>query len=351
MTIDENLYFKLNQKYFLELKDLVKNHPRSYFKLLKAKYVRSFKKTLSYLYEWICEVTPKLKDEHYLISTKVNWILNGRIDFPKCEICEKQICLMHNIQLNSSYPRFCNKCIHDYVGQKAKESFERHQIEDPCWYDKVDAKRKATNLKMHGNPKWNNMEKNVQTCLNRYGVDNVRKTVFCKQQIKQTKKDKYGNENYVNVEKAKITNHSKRGVDWPMQDPEVRKKSATKYLYDNKSFDSKGELCYYIWLTDKNMSFQYQPNVRFKYSYSGKDHWYMPDFLVEGQYIEIKGDQFFKEDGTMQNPYDHLQDAIYEAKHQCMLKNNVKILRYNEYNKFVIYVNETYGNDFIKKCK
>ena len=79
----------------------------------------------------------------------------------KCEICGKYICLKHNVQLNSSYTRFCNKCVHKYVGQKAKESFEKHQIEDPYWYDKVDAKRKATNLKMHGNPKWNNMEKNI----------------------------------------------------------------------------------------------------------------------------------------------------------------------------------------------
>ena len=41
----------------------------------------------------------------------------------------------------------------------------------------------------------------------------------------------------------------------------------------------------------------------------------MPDFLVDGHYVEIKGDHFFKKDGTMQNPYDHRQDGLYEAKH------------------------------------
>ena len=29
----------------------------------------------------------------------------------------------------------------------------------------------------------------------------------------------------------------------------------------------------------------------------------------------------------MINPYDRSQDNIYEAKHQCMIKNNVKIFK------------------------
>lgn len=33
-----------------------------------------------------------------------------------------------------------------------------------------------------------------------------------------------------------------------------------------------------------------------------RKHWYMPDFKVNNQFIEIKGYHFFKSDGTMQNP-------------------------------------------------
>lgn len=81
------------------------------------------------------------------------------------------------------------------------------------------------------------------------------------------------------------------------------------------NFDSIYEIAYYIWLKDHNTAFEYEPIVKFKYVYDGKEHWYMPDFLVDGHYVEIKGDHFFKEDGTMQNPYDHRQDDLYEAKH------------------------------------
>ena len=34
-------------------------------------------------------------------------------------------------------------------------------------------------------------------------------------------------------------------------------------------------------------------------------HKYIPDFEIDGMFIEVKGDHFFKLDGTMQNPYDH----------------------------------------------
>ena len=53
----------------------------------------------------------------------------------------------------------------------------------------------------------------------------------------------------------------------------------------------------------------------------------------------------------MQNPFDHSQDGLYEAKHQCMLKNNIKILKSNEYNAYIRYVESAYGKKFLNSCK
>lgn len=50
----------------------------------------------------------------------------------------------------------------------------------------------------------------------------------------------------------------------------------------------------------------------------------------------------------MQNPFDHSQDEIYEAKHQCMLKNYIKIFRYNTYKKYLKYVDNNYGKNYLK---
>jgi len=76
-------------------------------------------------------------------------------------------------------------------------------------------------------------------------------------------------------------------------------------------------------------------------------------------YFEIKGDHFFK-NGKMICPFKHhgWNDARYayecekyEAKHQCMLQNNVIILKSAEYLMFVEYVNSKIGSNFYKQLK
>ena len=89
----------------------------------------------------------------------------------------------------------------------------------------------------------------------------------------------------------------------------------------------------------------------FYYEFDRSKHAYEPDFLIEGHLVEVKGDHFFKENGTMQNPYDHSQDSLYEAKHQCMVENGVEIWRANEYSKYVNYIEAKYGKDYLKKFK
>ena len=42
-----------------------------------------------------------------------------------------------------------------------------------------------------------------------------------------------------------------------------------------------------------------------------------------------------------------MECAKYEMKHQCMLINNVKILRSAEYSKFLDYVSSKYGKDYL----
>ena len=67
--------------------------------------------------------------------------------------------------------------------------------------------------------------------------------------------------------------------------------------------------------------------------------------------FELKGDQFFDDNGIMQNPFDHSMNKIFEAKQQCMIKNDVVILRSSDYYMFELYVKQTYGNEYLKKFK
>lgn len=66
---------------------------------------------------------------------------------------------------------------------------------------------------------------------------------------------------------------------------------------------------------------------------------YKPDFIVEGKITEVKGDHFFK-NGKMICPWKHKNDTpekiewrngLFEAKHQCMIRNGVIILKQKEF--------------------
>lgn len=106
-------------------------------------------------------------------------------------------------------------------------------------------------------------------------------------------------------------------------------------------FDSTWEVKVYEFCMDNGIPVEYSPSISYNYEYGGKTWTYHPDFKINGRIYEVKGDNFFRiNDSTGQeemfNPYRNpdwsderyeWECGKYEAKHQCMLKNNVTILR------------------------
>ena len=215
-------------------------------------------------------------------------------------------------------------------------SLKNHNVMWPTQSEISKQHTKETNLKLRGveyvlqDPKVR--EQSIKTSQAHYGVDFPSQSKEFRMHVEQTNVKKYG-------------------YAYPMQNPEYRKQVQKRYKYNNFTFDSLPELAIYIWCKDHNIDFQYQPNITFEYEFDGKYHIYEPDFLIEGKLIEIKGDQFFKDDGTMQNPWDHSQDALYEAKRQCMLKNMVEIWKSKDYKKYLRYITHTYGKDYLRQFK
>ena len=252
-----------------------------------------------------------------------------------------------------------------------------HRNKTPEQREISKLKRQETCLKLYGDKNYNNKEQAQQTMLEKYGGTTTL-TSNLKQKVQQTNIKRYGGvspmcstvivnklkETYIQnnggmgfasesvLEKYKINYKEKFGVENSSQNPLVRRKQATKYKYKNINFDSKPEIAYYIWLKDNNIDFEYQPNVKFEYLYENKLYYYIPDFKVENEYIEIKGLQFFKNydiKETMINPFDRTQDAKYEAKHQCMIKNNVKIITNTKI--YEDYIKNKYGKTYLDSFK
>ena len=223
----------------------------------------------------------------------------------------------------------------------------------------IKDKATETNVKKYGapNPLSLNTEpykKRNETVQKKYNVSNVFQDEQVKEKCKKAWINNYGVDNPSKSEKVldriEKTNLKKYGVEWFSQTPEFATLRSTKFMYDSKSFDSSWELAFYIYCIDNNKTIT-RPTKKFAYDYNGTTHYYHPDFEVDGKLYEIKGSQFFKKDGTMQNPYNHELDGLFEAKHQCGLKNGVIFITNEDIKKYFNYVNSTYTKDFINLFK
>ena len=138
-----------------KLRFWVKTFPKSYFKKIKAR------KNLEVL-KYVEENTPLLSDPYYLISTKVFWIINGIVDFPKCVVCGRPI--KKNIKVTEGYPKHCSpKCLaaDEIVKLHKEEAFSRkygNGIINPFQSEVVKKQIAATMLEKYGKTSYTQTE-------------------------------------------------------------------------------------------------------------------------------------------------------------------------------------------------
>lgn len=221
---------------------------------------------------------------------------------------------------------------------KAKQTFKQHKDSDENFLRHINEKTRQTKLKNHGDPTFTNPEKNKQTRLKnnngiyetakqkekrlatfannhdghrtpfsipnvrrsiaqhnleKYGAETVLKCDEIKQKIKQTLLEKYGIDHIwksdIHKEKARDTMLQKYGT------LNIRK---CCYDYDNEQFDSEWELIVWIYFKEHGAKLKRNPKI-FEYEFNGKLHKYVVDMQIDNLLVEVKGDMFFKEDGTM----------------------------------------------------
>jgi hypothetical protein len=254
-----------------------------------------------------------IKDKEYLRESLYR--LENHIEIPPvCKTCGQSL-KFHN----NSYSKYCSrKCSNN-------DNEVREKIQKSCSKSLLNIyKFKGDEIK----------EKRLNTLSEKYGEKLQSSSPFSVKEIqKQAKKvikERYGTE-YITkipeiVKKIKKTCLERYGAENITQTNDYAKYHHKRVEYNGLTFDSGWEVIVYQYCINHNLNFEYQPNIQFKYYYKGKEKIYQPDFLIEGKLYEVKGDQFFEGD-KMINPYDRTMDDIYELKHQCMLDNNVVILR------------------------
>jgi len=188
-----------------------------------------------------------------------------------------------------------------------------------------------------------------QTCLAKYGVEYASSSKEIQEKIKQNCLIKYGVESTNQLPSVKLKKEQTLLRKYGKQFHELSKRN--KYYYDNTYFDSSWELAYYYYLKTNKINFIYHPKTFFEYlDAAGKSRKYFPDFLVENQLVEIKGDYFFK-DGKLMNPYttNIIEELKTKNKYKCMIENNIKILIHKDLKDIIKFSSKALGG--FKKFK
>ena len=232
----------------------------------------------------------------------------------KCKSCQKIVSMsLRSLMKKKSF--LCRDCLWKENSKNIDWAAARQKGWSKITPDinkKRIEKMKQTKKDKYGDENYNNYITSVETTLNKYGYK-----YFDYNKVFKTNLKKYGNRCSLHGkeihEKVVKTCLKKYGVP-----SLVTAKSL--YKYDNYSFDSSWELLLYIYLKNNNISFEYHPKIYFKY---GDNKKYYPDFIIENKIYEIKGEQFFIND----KPIYKLNNKSWKDKYDCMISNNVIILR------------------------
>lgn len=218
---------------------------------------------------------------------------------------------------------------------------------------------KDTRLAKYGDANYVNLQQRKCTNIERYGVSCVLNTQDSITKRVQNYKELMENPEYANWRRSLKTGESNgmygkhhteesklkmkhvgadNGMYGKHHTAEAKMKMSTnrrgpkkqRYEQDGLLFDSTLEVQYYNLLKSSDLSYTYLRGTKklLYYDKTGKSHTYWPDLEINGKLVEIKTKAAFNENGIMYNhrSKDRSLDYVYEAKHNCMISNNVIIL-------------------------
>lgn len=218
---------------------------------------------------------------------------------------------------------------------------EKHQRSNKCketWFNKTPEEKKALR------------QKAVKKYWDWWSTLSEEEQIAWKKEIRQKSIKKYWYDKSIEERLAINKKRSETYQNKTLEEKRaIRFKACKKYKTNNslEMFDSSWELAVWIYAKDNSIDIVREP-VGLEYVHDGKKRTYYPDFLFEGKLIEIKGTHFFKEDGTMQNPFDHSKDALFEAKHQCGLRHGVLFWGKEDVQFALNYMEQEYGKNWVQ---
>lgn len=268
-----------------------------------------------------------------------DWYRSDRFKNKSKETCEAKYGVKYFVQSDKFKETSSETCMKNFGVKHISLSKE--------WRDEV---KETCRRKYHADSPFESKEireKIRKSCMEHLGVENPFLSIEIQERTRASIMQNNGGLGFASPDilmKAEQTSFERYGVRHFAESEEYYKKRQRKFKsekYPELRFDSRWEVKVYEFCKDNNISIEYSPKISYEYSYDGTTYTYHPDFLINGKVYEVKGDNFFRTNKStgkeeMFCPYGRKKlgeekwnwlCGKFEAKHQCMLKNNVPILR------------------------
>jgi hypothetical protein len=219
-------------------------------------------------------------------------------DDGKCKICKKETQFTN--RLDDGYYNCCGiECVNKYKHLRTREvTLEKYGVKCLFSLKEKQEKAKQTKKEKYGNENYNNREKSKRTCLKKYNTECYVQTKKFKEKSKQTCLKNYGVTNPTKskkiIEKSIQTCLKNYGVEHPSQNTEICQKAIKSrlyiyhYLHTNITYQGSYEFDFLKKHLDKYPDIQNAPSI--KYIFNEKNKVYHPDFYIPSKnlIIEIK---------------------------------------------------------------
>lgn len=218
----------------------------------------------------------------------------------------------------------------------------------PICTKEIRNKAENTKYEKYGDKNYNNRDKYIRTCLEKYSKDSTNKVDEIKEKKIKSHLKKYGVINNSMTEECKNklrqTNLERYGVEYPMQVEEFfykQQKSSLKikkYKDTDLYYQGTYELDFLNYCEDNNILSIVERGKTINYMFENKNKIYYPDFFIDEMnlIIEIKSSYFYKK----------YEDKNISKKNKCLeLGYNYIMILDKKYNFFEYYI--TLINDSI----
>lgn len=233
---------------------------------------------------------------------------------------------------------FASKEIQEKIKEKNKRNLG---VEYPMQNKKCVEKAQQTNLEKYGE-KYNFCEEDIHNKAVEKSIsdESIKKRVEntdyeeIARKVSEKRKNETEEQKNHRIEESKKTNLERYGSEWYQQTEEFISESHKKYIYQNERFDSSWEVAYWIWCKDNKKDIK-RNTKKYKLP-SGR--YIIPDFIVDGRLVEIKG--------------DHLKKlSTWEENSEFYLRNDVRVLFYKDIKPILNYIYKKYGKNYLTQFK